>query len=198
MRPAWAAKRNRASLAFCVMVLQPRQALAFDCHIHLAGEEVRELTTRIVDRRHQQPVPERLTAPAVIADIDLQRLGRLHGGANPRNRRGVCLRPLQKPAVAPHDLIARIAGQPAERFIGEHHGIIAQARVRNDHRHTGRPHCLRERIVAVCEAGELRLDTGTIMLGNFARRAEAPVSPCHIISHRNLLAHDKDHAPSDF
>ncbi len=137
-----------------IVGFQPRQALPLQRDVDLAREEIGEVARRVPHGREQQPVPERFAGLAVVADVDLDRLGRVHGPADERHRGGVCVGSLQEPAVAPEDFSPLVAREAAERVVGEHHGIVGLARVGDDHGHARRPHRGRERVGAPVRAGD--------------------------------------------
>ncbi|GJD95637.1 hypothetical protein OCOJLMKI_2850 [Methylobacterium iners] len=118
-----------------VLALEGGHALPLQRHVELAGEEVGQLAGGVVDRRHEQPVPERRTVLAVVADVGLNGARRGDGLAELLHDGRIGLRSLQEAAVAPHDLVAIVAGQAAERVVDEDDWVVGQPRVRDDHRH---------------------------------------------------------------
>ncbi len=105
-----------------------------------------------------EAVPEQRAVLAVVAQVDLDRGRCAYRRTDLRHRLGVGFRSLQEAAVAAQDLVARVAGEPAERVVGEHHRVVVLARVGDDHRHAGRPHRRHERIRAVVAPAQLGAD----------------------------------------
>ena len=92
-----------------VMALEPCQALALQCHVDLAREEIGQLSFGIADRSHQQAVPERLAGLSIVEDVDPDGLDRVHRRPDGGDGFGGGPRPLQEAAVASDDLLAGIA-----------------------------------------------------------------------------------------
>ncbi len=147
-----------------VVALEPGQPLAFERHVHLAGEEVGERPGGVAHRGHQQPVPERRPVLAMVANVGLDGFNRVHGGPDARHGLRIGVRSLQEAAVAADDLGAGIAREAAEGVVREHHGIVGQAWIGDDHGHAGRPHGRDERVGASVEALQLRADPGLLGL----------------------------------
>ena len=141
-----------------VVALQPGQALALQRDVNLACEEIGESAIAVPYRGQQQAVPERLAGLAVVADVDFDALHRGDGRANACHRRRVGLRPLQEAAVAADDLLPRVAGEAAERIVGEDHRVVVRAGVGDDHRHPRGAHRGCERVGSGGDALEFGLD----------------------------------------
>ena len=141
-----------------VVAFQPDEALALQRHVELARVEIRERAVRVVHRAEQQPVPERRAVLAVVADVDLEPLRTAHRGPQPAQRVLVRQRALQEAAVAPDDLRAVVAGQPAEGVVAEHHGVVRQPRVADHDRDRRRQHGRHQRVRPPCRAGQGRAD----------------------------------------
>ena len=123
-----------------IVALQPGQALAFQRHVDLAGEEIHQLAVDIENGRHQQPIPERFAILAVIANVRFDRLDIGDRIAQRLPRRGLGFRPLKEAAIAPDDLFARVARQATKGGVGKDHRIVGQPGIGDDHRHARRAH----------------------------------------------------------
>jgi len=78
-----------------------------------------DVAVGIVHRGDVQVVPERLTVPAVIQELDADRPALADRAAQPVDGRGIGVRALQEAAVAADRGRARIAGGPAEGVVDE-------------------------------------------------------------------------------
>ncbi len=94
----------------------------------------------------------------MVADVDLDAARLPHRGTDGGDGGRIGQRPLQKAAVAAEDLVPRIAGEAAERRIGEDDRVIQQTRIGDDHGHPRRPDGGREGIGAAAGADQLRAD----------------------------------------
>ena len=157
-----------------IVAFEPFDLVPLDRDVDLAGEEIGELSRGVPDRRHQQPVPEGLARLAIVENVEPDGLPVLHGGADLRHGLRVGLGALQETAVPADDLLARIAGEPAERVVDEDDRVVRQAGIRDHHRHAGRPHGRREGVRAVVDAGDLLDDAGGIA-GRIGR--DGPTQP---------------------
>ena len=161
--------------------LQPGQPVALERHIHLAREEVGELARLVVHGGEQQPVPESGPVPAVVPEVQLDRAPLLDGAPHPGDRIGVGVGSLQEAAISPDDLLARVAGQAAERVVDEHDRIVGQTQVGDYHRHARAAHRRGEGIV--------RCDLFQDHLGFNARGVLAGARARMTLPFRSVLAH---------
>ena len=149
-----------------IVGLQADQPLSFQGDVDLTGKEVCEPAIRVEDRRHQEPVPERLAAPSPVQNVDLNRLHRCHGIVDPAHRVRIGFRGLEKPAVPTEDLATVVAGQATEGVVDEHHRVVRLPRIGDDHRHARRAHGSHEGIGAVIHAANLVRDPDVGRVGS--------------------------------
>jgi hypothetical protein len=122
--------------------------LATPRHVELAAEMVQQLAVRIEDRRDEQRVPERPAVLLVVQHLDRDVGAVPQRGAHHRNRLGIGAGPLHEPAVAPHHLLGRVAGELEEGVVGEDDRVVRQVRVGDQHRHAGHLDSREEDVVA--------------------------------------------------
>ena len=97
--------------------------------VRLHADEVRHVARAVPDGRDRQPVPERAAVLAVVQDLDEARAGLGERRADLGRRGRVGARSLQEPAVPPHHVRDRVAGDPLEALVGVDQRLARLARV---------------------------------------------------------------------
>ena len=141
-----------------------RRAVTSDC----TPMKCVTLARAVPDRRDRQPVPERAAVLAVVQDLDNARTGFGQRRTDLGHRGRVGGGPLQEPAVPPHHVRNRVAGDPLEALVGVDQRLVRLARVGD-----GEPlGCDLERAVLQREPGG-----GIVLRGGRRRRVPGAVHP---------------------
>ena len=115
--------------------------------IPLRPEEIFELALGIVDRPDVNRVPEGCAILAVVQDIDHGINALFHRAAQARHGRRRGLLPLEKTAIAPDDLVDRIAREFDEGVVAINDGAIGLMGIGNALRHPGLRGGLQEQLI---------------------------------------------------
>jgi hypothetical protein len=114
------------------ITFQLSKPLLLGCDIDLHSEKILEDTALAEYRCYLQPVPERLTALAMITDFDLDRLR----SENRSPDAGMCCRISERATkeaeIATEDFIARITGEIAKGVVDEYDRVVVFPRVRDN------------------------------------------------------------------
>ena len=145
-----------------IVGLETFEPLALDRDVDLACEEIGQPAFRVADRRHEEPVPERLAGLAVVENVRAYRHCSVDRRPDLRHRGRIGVGSLQEAAVAPQDLFARVVAQPAEGVVDEDDRVVGEPRIRDHHGHAGRSHGRRERVRTPVAARDLVDDAGRV------------------------------------
>jgi hypothetical protein len=106
----------------------------------LGGEEIDQLPGLVVHRRNEQGIPEGRAVLAVIEDFhrDIAPLGDRR--LDLPDHMPVGVRPLEKAAVVPVDVLGGVAGHFEKGVIGEDDRVVGLIGVGHGHRHARRGH----------------------------------------------------------
>ncbi len=105
--------------------------------VELAAEEEQQFAVRTEHGADVQLVDEGAAVAPVVQQLHHDVASRGDGGPDAGDVGRVGRRPLKEAAIAPDQLLRRVAGEFQEGAVGEDDRIVGQVRIGDDHRHPG-------------------------------------------------------------